>query len=63
MAIKQGYLKKDRLERFNLRCGWFVNAWRIVDAQGWDLVQPWARTKTEARETARALNIEILGEI
>ena len=57
--MKTGYLIKDRKERFNMKRGWFVNAWRIVDAQGVDLVQPWDSTKTEARATAKALSIRL----
>lgn len=60
--MKIGYLRKDRREVFNMRRAWFANAWRIVDAKGDDMVQPWPKTKTEARETARALNIVLKGE-
>lgn len=59
--MKTGYLKKDRQERFNLKRWWFVNAWRIVDAQGRDMVQPWSSTKTEARETAKKHGIMLMG--
>lgn len=63
-----GYLKKDIQERVriyskggkNRTRAWFVNAWRIVDATGRDLVQPWSNTKGEARETAKALNIDLI---
>lgn len=58
--MKTGYLKKDRQERFNNKRGWFVNAWRIVDASGVDLVQPWSNTKTEARSVAKQLGIALL---
>ena len=58
--MKTGCLKKDRKERFNLRRGWFVNAWRVVDEQGRDMVQPWANTKGEARATAKALGINLI---
>ena len=34
--MKTGYLKKDRMERFNTKRGWFVDAWRIVDENGVD---------------------------
>ena len=56
------YLKKDRKERYNLKRGWFVNAWRLVDAEGRDLCQPWDNTKGEARETAKRLGFKIVGE-
>ena len=59
-SMKIGYLKKDRQERFNLKRAWFVNAWRIVDAQGRDMVQPWPNTKTEAHQTAKALGIRLV---
>jgi hypothetical protein len=59
-----GYLKKDVQERFNLKRGWLVNAWRIVDDAGRDIVQPWSGTKTEARQTAKQLNITLIeGEL
>ena len=38
--MKTGYLKKDRMERYNMKRGWFVVAWRIVDENGVDMVQP-----------------------
>jgi len=63
MSDKIGFLKKDIMERYNLKRGWFVNAWRIVDATGRDMVQPWSNTKTEARETAKALGIILKGQI
>lgn len=55
-----GYLKKDSQERFNLKRGWRVNAWRIVDENGRDMVQPWTRTKTEARALAKKLGINLI---
>lgn len=61
--MKIGYLKKDRMERYNMKRGWFVVAWRIVDENGVDLVQPWPNTKSEARETAAQLGIELKGEL
>lgn len=61
--MKIGYLKKDRMERYNMKRGWFVNAWRIVDENGVDMVQPWPNTKSEARETAAQLGIELKGEL
>jgi hypothetical protein len=62
-VTRQGYLKKDHMERYNSKRGWFVNAWRIVDAQGVDMVQPWHNKKSEARSTAAALGIELIGEL
>ena len=56
-----GYLKKDRKERYNLKRGWFVNTWRIVSEVGSDLVQPWADTKSEAKETAAEVGICLVG--
>ena len=61
--MKAGYLKKDRMERFRLKRGWFVVAWRIVDENGVDLVQPWPNTKSEARRLAVQLGIELKGEL
>jgi len=61
--MKTGYLKKDHMERFNLKRGWFVAAWRIVDENGVDLVQPWPNTKSEACRLAVQLGIELKGEL
>jgi hypothetical protein len=58
--MRQGYLKKDQQERFNTKRGWFVKAYRIVDASGRDIVQPWFSSKKEARETALYLNIKLI---
>lgn len=55
------YLRKDRQERYNLKRGWFVNAWRIVDADGEDRIQPWSNTKKEAMATAKACGLIVGG--
>ena len=72
MPKKIGYLVKARREKVKLdlaisayRKGrstraWFVNAWRIVDLSGQDLIQPWCDTKKEARETAKTYNIMLV---
>ena len=60
---KIGYLKKDRQERFNAKHCWFVVAWRVVDESGNDLFQPWPKSKSEARKIAKALDINIVGEM
>jgi hypothetical protein len=36
-----------------------VNAWRIVDKAGTDIVQPWFNTKGEARAYAKANDIDL----
>lgn len=61
--MRTGYLKKDRMERYNSKRGWFVVAWRIVDENGGDLVQPWPNTKSEARRIAAQVGIELVGEL
>lgn len=58
--MKTGYLKKDRQERFNTKRGWFVNAWRIVDDQGRDMIQPWMDSKREARDVAASAGIVLV---
>ena len=58
-----GYLKKDRMKRRNSKCDWFVDVWRIVDAQGKDMVRPWPQTKSEARRIAVQLGVELIGEL
>lgn len=56
-----GWLHRDHQERFNMKRAWFVDAWRVVSvATKKDMFQPWARTRTEARDTAKALGITIL---
>ena len=60
--MKQGYLLKDRQECFNMKRAWFVNAWRIVNEKGQDMIQPWSKTKQDARATAKACGIEIIGD-
>lgn len=57
---RTAHLVKDRQEKFNTKRGWFVTAWRIVDAQGQDLVQPWMNSKTEAKEVAELLGITLM---
>ena len=61
--MRVGYLKQDRMECFNVERGWFVVAWRIVDENGKDMVQPWPNTKSEARRLAVQLGIELKGEL
>lgn len=56
---KQVWLKKDRVEKFNLKRGWFVNAWRVVNANGDDLIQPWCATKKEALATIKSMGWEL----
>lgn len=57
--MKIGYLKKDTMEMYNMKRAWFVKSWRIVDENGIDLVLPWPRTKTEARQLAGQLGIKL----
>ena len=70
--VRVGYLKKDLMEKLNIvwkykarprNCSYMVRAVRLVDADGDDWVQPWPRTKGEARELAKLLNIKIVGEL
>lgn len=51
--MKTAYLISDRKEKYNLKRGWFVKAYRIVDKNGKDLVQPWFDTKKEAMQYAK----------
>lgn len=60
--MKIGFLQKDQQERFNTKRGWFVNAWRVVDARGIDMVQPWFNTKSGARSYCRDCNIQLWEE-
>ena len=58
--MKPAYLKKDVQERYNGKRAWFVNAWRIIDEKGNDLIQPWCYTKTEARNLAKKLGYNLI---
>lgn len=58
--MRTGYLIKDKQERFNMKRGYFVNAWRIVNDKKQDIIQPWFNTKTEARNCAKQLNINLI---
>lgn len=67
LGLEPVYLQRGRMEVGRPRNGrpgyaW-VNAWRLVSARDCDAVQPWSRTKTEARETAAKLGYLILGEL
>lgn len=46
------------MERYNSKRGWFVNAWRIVDENGKDMVQPWPNTKGEDIREIERLRME-----
>ncbi len=59
---RAGYIKRDHMEQLQTQRCSFVTAWRIVDKNGQDLVQPWFLSKKEATDTARSLAIEIVGE-
>lgn len=60
--MKTCIIKQDIQERYNIKRGWFVNAYRIVSPEtGHDLVQPWSDSKKEARETAKELGYTIVG--
>jgi hypothetical protein len=63
--VEAGYskvanLRKDHVEKYNQARAWFVNAWRLVDYKGADVLQPWASTKTGAREMAREANVYVI---
>ena len=61
--MRNGYLLKDRQERLNLKRAWFVNAWRIVDEDRKDLVQPWMNSKADAQRVAEQVGINLIGEL
>ena len=54
--MKTGYLKKDQKGSPK---GGRVDAWRIVDAAGCDIVQTWSRTRAEAMKLAEELKIQL----
>ena len=61
--MREAILKKDQEERFNMKRAWFVNAYRLIGVTShMDLVQPWFRTKADAREYAKHAGITIIKE-
>lgn len=62
MSARECWIMQDRQERFNSKRAWFVNAYRIVDGDGNDLVQPWCDSRKEARELAGQLGYVLRGE-
>jgi hypothetical protein len=64
--MREGRLVPTEIERIgwsrskNRLTAWFVRAYRIVDADGKDMVQPYDRTKREARTIAKALGIRLI---
>jgi len=61
--MRQAYLKRDQNEMRTSKRIYWKPCWRIVDKKGNDVVVPWPWTKKEARETCKALNITIIGEL
>lgn len=59
---KTAFLVKTCMERFNLKRGRYVNAWRLVDAEGNDLVQPWMNKRKEAIDLANNLGYRLVTE-
>lgn len=52
--MKIGYLVRARKKRERTQGqSWMGTAWRIVDEDGQDLIQPWLDTKAHAMEIAR----------
>ena len=49
---KVGYLKRDQMEVRSATDVHFGSAWRIVDADEQDLIQPWDNLLSSARDTA-----------
>lgn len=58
--VAVGTMRQDRQERFTLKRGWFVNAWRLVSSAGEDMVQPWFSSKADLREYAKDANIYVI---
>lgn len=58
--MKTGKIIETIEERYNCKRGWFRKAYRIVDLDGNDLLQPYCKSIKEAREDAKYLNIQLL---
>jgi hypothetical protein len=63
MSNRKVFLKKDHKEKFTLKRGWFVNAWRLVDEDGDDVVQPWFDKRKDAIKFAKSEGYELKMEI
>jgi|WetSurMetagenome_2_1015567.scaffolds.fasta_scaffold00674_5 hypothetical protein len=67
--METGYLKEDIREVISFKStsgrrglrprSWFAKAYRVVDKDDRDMIFPWALSKKEAMETAKALNIDL----
>lgn len=57
---KFGQIEQTQIERFNTKRAWFRNAYRIVDAAGVDMIQPYALTRGDARAIAADLDITLV---
>lgn len=58
------WLKRDQREVISMKPksrARFAQAWRIVDKNGDDLVQPWCNNRAEARALAKNLGYKIQG--
>lgn len=58
--MRNGYLKKDQMERRTSQRVQWVVAWRVVDDDGDDIFQPWARTMGEAIDIAERMGIHVV---
>ncbi len=60
---REVYLLRDRMEHFNGKRSWFAIAWRVVDKDRVDVLQPWFETRREAHEAIEALKYKFMGEL
>lgn len=58
--MREGYLHEDIDEMRTTKRIYWRKCYRIVDAEGKDMIVPWMLTKKEARATAKALNIKLV---
>jgi hypothetical protein len=57
-----GYLRKTQQEQLGLKRPYWTTAYRIVDREGNDIVQPWLATKGEAIALAKSMNLTLVRE-
>jgi hypothetical protein len=60
---REVYLLRDQMEKRNTQSVAFVIAWRVVDKDRVDVLQPWFETRREAHEAIEALKYKFMGEL
>jgi hypothetical protein len=63
LEAKKVYLLRDQMEKLNTQSVSFVIAWRVVDKDRVEVLQPWFETRRGAHEAIEALKYKFMGEL